>query len=176
MVSKLKPLVSDFSSELINTSTFPQFNILHRLDKKQFKLHKIQRSNMSPCRPEFLCVSAVLETAGLSPDWLPLLQPRLLRMLAPCHLDSWSSTCGLADGSPAGEIHGCHINNVFIGRQMEDLRSLSASCRCRTSPTVENVDTILFTQTDPFTVVFVKHATLSWLGIQDDSVSFMAHL
>ena len=39
--------------------------------------------------PEFPCMSAVLETGGLLPEWLALLQPPLLRMLATCHLNSW---------------------------------------------------------------------------------------
>ena len=89
--------------------------------------------------PVFLCVSAVLETGGLPPDWLPLLQPRLLRMLAPCHLDSQVDPL-LADIRMVllpEKIHWCHINIVFIRRQTEDLRSLSASCRCRRNPTVE---------------------------------------
>ena len=108
---------------------------------------------------------------GLPPRVVQRLQPRLLRMLAPCHLVSWAGL-HLADLRMAllpGRIHPCFINVVFIRRHTEDLRSLSASCRCWRHPSVRNVDTSLFTQPDPFVRAFVKRATLSQLRIQDDS-------
>ena len=120
--------------------------------------------------PEFLCVSAVLETGGLLPEWLPLPQPRLLRMLSPCHLHSWAGL-HLADLRMIllpGKIHWCHINVVSIRRQTEDLRSHSPNCGCWRNPTVENVDTFFFTRPDPFVRVFMKHAILSQLGIHNE--------
>ena len=39
-----------------------------------------------------------------------------------------------------------------------------------------HVDTFFFAQPDPFVRAFVKHATLSRLGIQDDSLIFAAYL
>ena len=78
---------------------------------------------MSPCRPEFLCVSAVLETGGLSQGWLPLLQPRLLRMLTLCHLDSWVGLhpADLRMFLLRGKIQRSHFNVVFIRRQTSNL-------------------------------------------------------
>ena len=46
----------------------------------------IEEADASTRVPEFLCVSAVLETEVLLQEWLP--RPRLLPMLAR-HLDSW---------------------------------------------------------------------------------------
>ena len=51
----------------------------------------------------------------------------------------------------------------------------TSSCHCRRNPTVENVDTFFLTQPDPFVRVFVKYATLTRLGIQNDSMTFTAH-
>ena len=114
----------------------------------------------------------MLETEGFSPDWLPPLQPRLLRILAPCHLDSWVGLqlAALRTVLLLGKIHGCHINVVFIRRQTEGLRSLSATCRCRRNPTVENVDTFLFTQTNPFTVC-LWHMSLC-LGSESEMIRY----
>ena len=126
--------------------------------------------------PEFLCVSAVLEKEGLSPEWLPLLQPQLLRMLATRHLES---RVGLHPADLRmvllpGKIHRIHVNVVLIRRQTDNIWPHSPCCQCRINPTVENVDTFLFKQPDPFVRVFVNHATFTRLG-QNDSITFAAH-
>ena len=55
------------------------------------------------------------------------------------------------------------------------LHVLIRRCR-RKNPSIENVDTFFFPQPDPFVRVFVQHATLSRLGIQNDPIPFLAYL
>ena len=54
------------------------------------------------------------------------------------------------------------------------VQDISSNCHRHRNTTVENADTFLCTQPDAFTRVFVKHATLHWLRIQNDSRSFVA--
>ena len=73
--------------------------------------------------PEFLCVSAVLETGVLSPGLFFLPQPQILLMLATCRLDSWVGLhpADLRAVLLPGKIHRSHVNVVFIRRQTDNL-------------------------------------------------------